>query len=125
VAGAVQFLLRPDSGAPLARAQALFTLISHKALRWMSPAFAAVAFTASARLAPSSVFFTTVLALELAVVLLGAAGCVPAIRRARIVALAHYFCLVQTAAAIGFARGLVGRQPVVWRRFARATVQPT
>jgi cellulose synthase/poly-beta-1,6-N-acetylglucosamine synthase-like glycosyltransferase len=125
VAGAVQFLIRPDSGAPIARAQALFTLISHKALRWMSPAFAGVAFIASARLASSSGFFTAVLAVELAVVLLGAAGCVPAIRRIRLVALAHYFCLVQTAAAVGFIRGLAGRQPVAWRRFARASVQPT
>jgi cellulose synthase/poly-beta-1,6-N-acetylglucosamine synthase-like glycosyltransferase len=125
VAGAVQFLVRPDSGAPMARIQALFTLISHKALRWMSPAFAAVAFTASARLAPSSTFFTCVLGVELGVLLLGAAGCVPAIRRVRFVALAHYFCLVQMAAAVGFARGLAGRQPVAWRRFARATVQPT
>jgi hypothetical protein len=125
VAGAVQFLMRPDSGAPLSRAQALFTLISHKALRWMSPAFAGVAFIASARLAPSSAFFTSVLFAEIAVLLLGIAGCVPAIRRVRFVALAHYFCLVQTAAAVGVARGLAGRQPVVWRRFARATVQPT
>jgi cellulose synthase/poly-beta-1,6-N-acetylglucosamine synthase-like glycosyltransferase len=125
VAGAVQFLIRPDSGAPISRVQALFTLISHKALRWMSPAFAGVAFIASARLAQSSGFFTAVLAAELGVVLLGAAGCVPFIRRIRLVALAHYFCLVQTAAAVGFARGLAGRQPVAWRRFARATVQPT
>jgi len=125
VAGAVQFLVRPDSGAPLSRAQALFTLISHKALRWMSPAFAGVAFIASARLAASSAFFSSVLILELVVLLLGVAGCVPAARRLRFIALAHYFCLVQTAAGVGFARGLAGRQPVVWRRFARATVQPT
>jgi hypothetical protein len=91
----------------------------------MSPAFAGVAFMASARLASSSSFFTSVLLIELGVLLLGVAGCVPALRRIRLVALAHYFCLVQTAAAVGFARGLAGRQPVVWRRFARATVQPT
>ena len=125
VAGAVQFLVRPDSGAPVSRAQALFTLISHKALRWMSPAFAGVAFIASAKLAASSMFFSSVLSVEVVVLLLGAAGCVPALRRVRFVALAHYFCLVQTAALVGFARGLAGRQPVVWRRFARATVQPT
>lgn len=125
VAGAVQFLVRPDSGAPIARAQALFTLISHKALRWMSPAFAGVAFIASAKLASSSVFFSSVLIVELGVLLLGMAGCIPAVRRIRFVALAHYFCLVQTAALVGFARGLAGRQPVIWRRFARATVQPT
>jgi len=125
VAGAVQFLLRRDSGVPVSRGQAIFTLVSHKALRWMSPAFAALAFGASLLLAPSSVFFSVVLAIECAVLALGIAGCVPAIRRMSVVALAHYFCLVQAAAAVGCLRGLAGRQPVAWRRFARATVQPT
>lgn len=125
VAGAVQFLVRPDSGIPVTRVQALFTLISHKALRWLSPAFAAVAFAASALLAPSSAFFAAVLAAECAVLAVGAAGCVPAMRRVSFIALAHYFCLVQAAAALGFVRGLAGRQPVAWRRFARTSVQPT
>ncbi len=125
VAGAVQFLLRPDSGVPINRLQALFTLVSHKALRWMSPAFAAAAFTSSVLLAPSSMFFSTVLAAECGVLILGLAGCVPALRRISIVALPHYFCLVQGAAVVGFARGIAGRQPVAWRRFQRATVQPT
>ena len=125
VAGAVQFLLRPDSGVPVNRVQALFTLVSHKALRWMSPAFAAAAFTSSAMLAPSSMFFSMVLAVECGVVMLGLAGCVPSLRRISLVALPHYFCLVQGAAVVGFARGIAGRQPVAWRRFRRATVQPT
>jgi cellulose synthase/poly-beta-1,6-N-acetylglucosamine synthase-like glycosyltransferase len=125
VAGAVQFLLRPDSGVPSSQRQAIFTLTSHKALRWMSPAFGALAFAASAMLAPESSFFLWVLLAEAAVLILGAAGCVPAMRKVSIVALSHYFCLVQAAAAVGFLRGLAGRQPVAWRRFARATVQPT
>jgi cellulose synthase/poly-beta-1,6-N-acetylglucosamine synthase-like glycosyltransferase len=125
VAGAVQFLLRADSGVPLSRKQALFTLVSHKALRWMSPAFGGIAFTGSVLLAPSSWFFSAVLAAECGVFALGVAGCVPALRRFTIVALPHYFCLVQAAAAVGFLRGLGGRQPVAWRRFARASVQPT
>ena len=125
VAGAVQFLMRPDSGIPVRRVQALFTLISHKALRWLSPAFAAIAFMASAVLAPSSAFFQAVFLLECAMLAIGAAGCVPALRKVRFVALAHYLCLVQVAAAVGLARGLAGRQPVAWRRFARAGVQPT
>lgn len=124
-AGAVQFLRRADSGVPGSNLQALFTLVSHKALRWMSPAFAALAFTASALLAPSSAFYGIVLAVECGVLAIGAAGCIPAARRASVVALAHYVCLVQAAAAVGFMRGIVGRQPVAWRRFERATVQPT
>lgn len=126
VAGAVQFLVRADSGVPVTPAQPLFTLVSHKALRWLSPVVAGVAFAASALLAASSLPFRCVLAVEVAVLLLGFAGCVPSIRRVQLVALAHYFCLVQAAAALGFARGLAGRQPVAWRRFARRPeVQPT
>lgn len=125
VAGAVQFLLRADSGVPYSQRQAIFTLTSHKALRWMSPAFGALAFAASVVLAPGSTFFAAVLAAEGGVLGLGLAGCVPVLRRVNVIALAHYFCLVQAAAAVGFARGIAGRQPVAWRRFARATVQPT
>jgi len=50
---------------------------------------------------------------------LGLAGCVPALRRLPLIGLAHYFCLVQAAAAIGFVRGLRGGQSVLWRRFVR------
>jgi cellulose synthase/poly-beta-1,6-N-acetylglucosamine synthase-like glycosyltransferase len=125
VAGAVQFLVRPDSGVPLSQGQAIFTLTSHKALRWMSPAFGGLAFAASLVLAPGSLFFTAVLAAETGVLALGLAGCAPRLRKIGFIALAHYFCLVQAAAAIGFLRGIAGRQPVAWRRFARATVQPT
>ena len=110
---------------PWTRGQAIFTLTSHKALRWMTPAFGGVAFAASVILAPQSSFFAAVLAAECAVLGLGVAGCVPALRRVTVVALPHYFCLVQAAAAVGFLRGIAGRQPVAWRRFARATVQPT
>jgi hypothetical protein len=52
--------------------------------------------------------------------LLGLAGCLPRLRRIGIIAVAHYFCLVQAAAAFGLMRGLAGRQSVLWQRFARA-----
>ena len=50
---------------------------------------------------------------------LGLFGCVPRLRRFAVVAVAHYFCLVQAAAVIGLVRGLTGRQSVLWRRFER------
>jgi hypothetical protein len=53
-------------------------------------------------------------------VITGISGCLPRLRRIPIVALAHYFLLVQAAAALGFVRGLTGRQSVLWRRFERA-----
>ncbi len=125
VAGGLQFLIRRDSGVPASRPQAIFTLVSHKALRWMSPAFGAVALAASVLLAPASTFFGAVLAVQCLVLGLGVAGCMPVIRRFGLVALPHYFCLVQAAAAVGLVRGIAGRQPVAWRRFARASVQAT
>jgi cellulose synthase/poly-beta-1,6-N-acetylglucosamine synthase-like glycosyltransferase len=121
VAGAIQFLLRPESGIPPGDVQLVMALVSHKALRWLSPVFAAMAFLASLLLAAHSPVFFWVVVAELAFVALGALGAVPAVRRVTVFGLAHYFWLVQTAAFVGVFRGLLGRQPVVWRRFARAS----
>lgn len=52
----------------------------------------------------------------------GLAGCHPAFRRIGVVAIANYFCLVQATAAVGFFRGLTGRQSVLWRRFEHGPV---
>jgi cellulose synthase/poly-beta-1,6-N-acetylglucosamine synthase-like glycosyltransferase len=120
VAGAVQFLLRRDSSVPPSRFQVLAALISHKALRWMSPVFTVLAFWASIVLAPTSTFFLAATLAQAAFLVLGVLGCIPAIRRVSPFGLAHYFWLVQAAAAIGFVRGLFGWQSVAWRRFHRA-----
>ena len=40
IAGAVQFIRRRDSTVPVSAVQVMVSLISHKALRWLSPAFA-------------------------------------------------------------------------------------
>ena len=102
--------------------QVILSLVSHKALRWMSPAFAMVVFLSSVTLAGSGVFYRyTVVSIVQAVrphPRPGGlrAGAAPAAARG----LAHYFCLVQAAAAVGFVKGLSGRQSVLWRRFVRA-----
>ena len=119
VAGAVQFLARAESAVPLATPQVVVSLLSHKALRWLSPALMACALLASAILADGSPGYTAALVVQCAVLALGLAGCVPALRRWSVVAGAHYFCLVQVAAAVGLARGITGRQSVLWRRFGR------
>jgi cellulose synthase/poly-beta-1,6-N-acetylglucosamine synthase-like glycosyltransferase len=122
VAGAVQFLLRHDSSVPSSRFQVLAALISHKTLRWLSPVFAVLAFAASLALARHSAFFMVAATVQSMFVLLGVIGCVPSVRRVGPFGLAHYFWLVQTAAAVGFVRGMFGRQSVAWRRFHRAPV---
>ena len=124
IAGAVQFLVRRDGSVPAANLQIVVSLMSHKALRWLSPWFGALAFLASLRLAVYSPVFAALAAAQGLILVLGIVGCSPVIRRWAPVALAHYFCLVQTAAIFGFLRGLSGRQAATWRRFARVPVQP-
>jgi len=124
IAGAMQFMRRHDSSVPLAMPQVILSLVSHKALRWLSPVFAACAFLSSVALAGASIGYAVAVGGQAALLLLGLAGCAPSLRRIGIVALAHYFCLVQAAAAVGFLRGLTGRQTVLWRRFDRVPHEP-
>jgi cellulose synthase/poly-beta-1,6-N-acetylglucosamine synthase-like glycosyltransferase len=118
-AGAMQFLRRRVSDVRIDAPQVILSLISHKALRWLSPAFGALALLSSITLASSGLVYTTVAVALASIVILGIAGCVPALRRLWPIAVSHYFCLVQSAAAYGFVRGIAGRQSVLWRRFDR------
>ena len=86
------------------------------------PLFAAVAFVASVVLARDSHVFLWATAAQAAFISLGLLGCAPRLRRLSVVGLAHYFCLVHAAAAVGFVRGILGRQSVAWRRFARTGI---
>jgi cellulose synthase/poly-beta-1,6-N-acetylglucosamine synthase-like glycosyltransferase len=122
VAGAVQFMRRADSALPVHAPQVIFSFVSHKALRWSSPVFAMSGFVAALTLAGSSKGYAAAALAQALVIAGGLAGCIPTLRRANAVAIAHYFCLVQAAAAVGFMRGLTGRQSVLWRRFARGPV---
>jgi cellulose synthase/poly-beta-1,6-N-acetylglucosamine synthase-like glycosyltransferase len=119
VAGAFQFLRRPASSVGLGQWQVIASLISHKALRWLSPALATMLLLSSVALATSSQRFAAVAQAQGVLVVIGLCGCRPALRRLPPVALAHYFLLVQAAAGVGFVRGLSGRQSVLWRRFER------
>jgi cellulose synthase/poly-beta-1,6-N-acetylglucosamine synthase-like glycosyltransferase len=122
VAGAMQFLARHDSSVPLSSWQVMLSLISHKALRWMSPAFALVLFVTSLMLTGTGIFheYRVVWLTSLAIMAFGLLGTLPRLRRVPLIGLSHYLCLVQAAAAVGFLKGLSGRQSVLWRRFVRA-----
>jgi cellulose synthase/poly-beta-1,6-N-acetylglucosamine synthase-like glycosyltransferase len=122
VAGAMQLMTRRDSTLPLRAPQVIFSFLSHKALRWFSPAFATCAFISSLYLGDTSRLYALAAAAQALVYAGGVAGCYPVLRRIGVVAIAHYFCLVQAAAAVGFVRGVTGRQTVLWRRFERGTV---
>jgi biofilm PGA synthesis N-glycosyltransferase PgaC len=123
VAGAVQFLRRPDSAVPRHNRQLIVAMVSHKAFRWLSPAFAFMAFASSLALSAHSRWFLIAVAVQAAFLLTGLAGCSPALRRVTVIGIAHYFWLIQAAAAVGVVRGLFGQQPVTWRRFTRVPVE--
>jgi cellulose synthase/poly-beta-1,6-N-acetylglucosamine synthase-like glycosyltransferase len=125
VAGAVQFLGRTDSAVPVRNLQVVLALTSHKALRWLSPAFAIAAFVASVALAFGSTFFGVLAAAQALSLGLALAGCFRRARRWNPIGFTHYFWLVQAAAAVGFVRGLLGRQSVAWRRFQRPSMEVT
>ena len=122
VAGAVQFLSRSDSDVPWSRPQVAFSLVSHKGLRWITPLFALGAFVTSIALARSEGSYAVAALTQFMVLVFGLAGCSPTLRRSSIVAIPHYFFLVQAAAAVGLARGLIRRQSVLWRRFERVSL---
>jgi cellulose synthase/poly-beta-1,6-N-acetylglucosamine synthase-like glycosyltransferase len=119
VAGAIQFLARRDSWIGFESPQAIFSLLSHKGLRWLSPAFLAGTFVSSLVLANVSLGYAAAAAAQGLLFALGIIGCWRPLRRIGFVALAHYFCLVQVAACVGFFRGLSGAQSVLWQRFHR------
>jgi cellulose synthase/poly-beta-1,6-N-acetylglucosamine synthase-like glycosyltransferase len=120
-AGATQFIRRSDSAIPVTAGQVIFSLVSHKVLRWLSPFFVTAALICSIALAPTSPWYVGALAVQIGLLLLGVAGCSRTMRRLQLIAIAHYFCLVQAAAAVGFLRGLTGRQSVLWKRFDRVS----
>jgi cellulose synthase/poly-beta-1,6-N-acetylglucosamine synthase-like glycosyltransferase len=123
IAGAVQFLMRGDSAVSRRNSQLVVTMVSHKALRWLSPVLAVVAFLTSTTLAFYSSWFLVIASAQLFFMLGGLAGCWPRLRRLKPIGIAHYFWLVQAAAAVGFTRGIFGHQSVAWRRFQRAPVE--
>ena len=127
VAGAMQFLARGDSSVPLSAPQVVLSLLSHKALRWMSPAFALALFVTSLMLTGSGVFheYRAVWVTSTLIMAFGVLGALPRLRRIPLVGLSHYLCLVQAAAAVGFLKGLSGRQSVLWRRFVRPQADHT
>jgi cellulose synthase/poly-beta-1,6-N-acetylglucosamine synthase-like glycosyltransferase len=122
VAGAIQFIGRAASSVPVSSPQVILSLVSHKGLRWLSPAFAASAFGSSLVLADSAFGYALAASAQGGLLLMALLGCVPRLRRLTPLAMAHYFCLLQLAAAVGFVRGVSGRQSVLWRRFERAQV---
>lgn len=92
-------------------------LLSHKLVRHFIPLFLIPMFLANVALAISSPLYAVLLAGQLAVYGLGAAGAVLRNRpvgRARLFAVPYYFCFVNTAAFFGILRLFTGQQTHSW-----------
>ena len=93
-----------------------FALWSHKIIRWCVPLLLILAFGATLVLAPGSVFFTVVLALELVFLLLSAAGFVADRSHVGlgVAGLPYYITAMNAALLVGFFRFIAGRQRSTW-----------
>ena len=123
LAGAWQCMKR-GAGVPAPRTPALFaTFVSHKLLRWSVPLFLGAMLVSNALLATRPLY-TALLAGQAVFYALGAAGAAAGGRGGRALALPHYFCTVNAAAVVGFAKGALNLQPVRWKKVDR-TVAPS
>jgi cellulose synthase/poly-beta-1,6-N-acetylglucosamine synthase-like glycosyltransferase len=111
-AGIAEFasLLRPGAGFPA------FALWSHKIVRWFVPFFAVIALAATALLAASSAFYAIVFAVEIAFLVLGAAGFVADRSHVRLggAGLPYYILAMNAALLVGFFRYILKRQRTTW-----------
>jgi cellulose synthase/poly-beta-1,6-N-acetylglucosamine synthase-like glycosyltransferase len=124
VAGAVQFLRRGWHQIPWHSPQVVFSLFSHKVLRWLSPLAGAVFIMSCFALRQEGLAFALVWWSAVAALGVGALGCVTSLRRLLPIGVCYYFCMVHLAAATGMLRGLIGGQAVAWQRFPRTPVSP-
>ncbi len=124
VAGAVQFLLRGRTQIPWRAPQAVFSLLSHKVLRWLSPVLGAVLVMSCYALRGEGAAFAAIWWTAVVAMGVGLLGCVEALRRLLPIGVCYYFCMVHVAAATGMLRGLIGGQAVAWQRFPRTPVSP-
>lgn len=122
VAGAVQFLKRGRRQIPWRAPQAVFSLMSHKVLRWLSPLVGALFLVSCFALRQEGLMYSAIWWATLVTLALGVLGCVQTLRRLVPIGVCYYFCMVHLAAATGMIRGLIGGQAVAWQRFPRTPV---
>ncbi len=124
VAGAVQFLRRGGSQIPWRAPQTVFSLFSHKILRWLSPVIGSVFFMSCFALRGEGAAFALLWWTAVVAMGVGLLGCVESLRRLLPIGICYYFGMVHVAAATGMLRGLIGGQAVAWQRFPRTPVSP-
>jgi len=106
--------------------------VSHKVLRWLGPAWLAVAWSGAAGAAglgraadwPTWPLYAGLAAAQTVMYALAALGYALRHRRLpRLICLPYYFCLANAAAAVGFVKWLRKRQPVTWAKADRSVAR--
>ncbi|BCS33212.1 hypothetical protein TBR22_A24390 [Luteitalea sp. TBR-22] len=124
VAGAVQFLQRGRTQIPWRAPQVVFSLLSHKVLRWLSPVLGAIFFVSCYALRDEGLAYAFIWWGAVVAMGVGLLGSFQSLRRLLPIGVCYYFGMVHVAAATGMLRGLIGGQAVAWRRFPRTPVSP-
>ena len=123
IAGAIQ-AMRHYEGIPSVGSKMLFfCFISHKLLRWLIPLFMILIFCTNGLLVamtPSG-WYQLAFVLQILFYIIAALGMIMSTCTSnRFLSVPFYFCLMNGAALCGIYKGLLNKQSVKWRMFARA-----
>ena len=127
IAGGIQ-LIKQREGIPAPKQRKLwFQFLSHKLLRWMIPFFLLMLFSANLKLALTEpifggdvTFYHVTALIQLLFYLLALGGLL--LPQISIMSIPTYFCAVNIASIFGVFKGLMGKQAVTWKTFAKRTV---
>lgn len=122
VAGAFQALIKREGLPSLKRPQMVFSYISHKLLRWLTPVFMILLYLSSLLLTFETgnsylIVFTGLQTIFYILACLGLLYRGPI--RIPYIYIPFYFCLVNFAALFGIYKGLLNKQSVKWKVFKR------
>lgn len=123
IKGAVQSIYRGIFPSVMGQPVEFMQWVSHKLLRWLNPLVILGIIATSALLAPTSIWFSMLLGLEmLAIGLSVLAWYVPKLRDLPVLGILYYFSLSHWAMLIGFFQGLSGKYSAVWNRTERKPI---
>jgi poly-beta-1,6-N-acetyl-D-glucosamine synthase len=120
VAGGFQALVQREGLPQVHQGRLWFAYVSHKLLRWLTPFALLVCLISAVALTSRRPLYGWFVAAQVAFYLAAAVGAHN--RRflaSTLVNAAHYFCMVQAAAFLGFWKGILRRQSVMWKKAAR------
>lgn len=120
VAGGFQALAQGEGLPRLDQGRLWFAYVSHKLLRWLTPFALMSCFTSTVVLAVRHPLYGSLAAAQAAFYLIALAGAYSQrLLASSVFNVAHYFCMIQLAAFLGFWKGVFRLQSVTWEKAAR------